>query len=175
MRLAFFVVMLAGLSPLFAQESKQNQFPATHFDRGVELYREGRFNAAVAQFRSYLNLVPDGTQRAEAEYYYSISKLKAGHTDGVPSLQQFLDQNPGSLKTTEANLALGDFYYLKSKYSSALRYYKNVDEKAIDKPLRSQFNYRKGFCLVNGKKYKEAVEVLKAVADAPGEYRDLGS
>ena len=167
--------MLAGLSPLFAQESKQNQFPATHFDRGVELYREGRFNAAVAQFRSYLNLVPDGTQRAEAEYYYSISKLKAGHTDGVPSLQQFLDQNPGSLKTTEANLALGDFYYLKSKYSSALRYYKNVDEKAIDKPLRSQFNYRKGFCLVNGKKYKEAVEVLKAVADAPGEYRDLGS
>ena len=85
MRLAFFVVMLAGLSPLFAQESKQNQFPATHFDRGVELYREGRFNAAVAQFRSYLNLVPDGTQRAEAEYYYSISKLKAGHTDGLPS------------------------------------------------------------------------------------------
>jgi TolA-binding protein len=29
--------------------------------------------------------------------------------------------------------------------------------------------------LVNAKKYKEAVEVLKSVADAPGEYRDLGS
>ena len=175
MRLAFFVVMLTGLSPLFAQEGKLNQFPAAHFDRGVELYREGRFNAAVAQFRSYLNLANEGNQRAEAEYYYSMSKLKAGHTDGVPSLQQFLDQNPGSLKTTEANLALGDFYYLKSKYSSALRYYKQVDDKAIDKELRSQFNYRKGYCLVNGKKFKEAVEVLKAVADAPGEYRDLGS
>ena len=175
MRLAFFVVMLLALSPLFAQEGRQNQFPETHFDRGVELYREGRFNAAAAQFRSYLNLVPSGSARSEAEYYYSISKLKAAHTDGVASLQQFLNQNPGSLKTTEANLALGDFYYLKSKYSSAMRYYKSVDEKAIDKDLRSQFNYRKGFCLVNSKKYKDAVEVLKAVAETPGEYRDLGS
>jgi tetratricopeptide (TPR) repeat protein len=163
------------LGPLFGQEGKQNQFPETHYDRGMELYREGRFNAAVAQFRNYLNVAGNSPQRSEAEYYYAISKLKAQHTDGVASLQQFLDQNPGSLKTNEANLALGDYYYSKPRYSNALRYYKNVDEKSIDKELRSRLNYRKGFCLVNAKKYKDAVEVLKSVADAPGEYRDLGS
>ncbi|GDX50215.1 hypothetical protein LBMAG26_10740 [Bacteroidota bacterium] len=175
MRLAFYVLLMTVLGPLFGQEGKQNQFPETHYDRGMELYREGRFNAAVAQFRNYLNVAGNSSQRSEAEYYYAISKLKAQHTDGVAYLQQFLDQNPGSLKTNEANLALGDFYYLKPRYSNALRYYKNVDEKSIDKELRSRLNYRKGFCLVNAKKYKEAVEVLKSVADAPGEYRDLGS
>ena len=175
MRLAFYVLLMTVVAPLFGQEGKQNQFPDAHYDRGMELYREGRFNAAVAQFRNYLNLAGNSSQRSEAEYYYAISKLKAQHTDGVASLQQFLDQNPGSLKTNEANLALGDYYYLKPKYSNALRYYKNVDEKSIDKELRSRLNYRKGFCLVNAKKYKEAVEVLKSVADAPGEYRDLGS
>ena len=175
MRLAFYVLLMTVVAPLFGQEGKQNQFPDAHYDRGMELYREGRFNAAVAQFRNYLNLAGNSSQRSEAEYYYAISKLKAQHTDGVASLQQFLDQNPGSLKTNEANLALGDYYYLKPKYTNALRYYKNVDEKSIDKELRSRLNYRKGFCLVNAKKYKEAVEVLKSVADAPGEYRDLGS
>jgi len=175
MRLAIYVLLMTVLSPLFGQEGKQNQFPETHYDRGMELYREGRFNAAVAQFRNYLNVAGNSSQRSEAEYYYAISKLKAQHTDGVASLQQFLDQNPGSLKSNEANLALGDYYYLKPRYSNALRYYKNVDEKSIDKELRSRLNYRKGFCLVNAKKYKEAVEVLKSVADAPSEYRDLGS
>ena len=175
MRLAIYVLLMTVLSPLFGQEGKQNQFPETHYDRGMELYREGRFNAAVAQFRNYLNVAGNSSQRSEAEYYYAISKLKAQHTDGVASLQQFLDQNPGSLKSNEANLALGDYYYLKPRYSNALRYYKNVDEKSIDKELRSRLNYRKGFCLVNAKKYKEAVDVLKSVADAPGEYRDLGS
>lgn len=175
MRLAFYVVLMTLLGPLFGQEGKQNQFPETHYDRGMELYREGRFNAAVAQFRNYLNVAGNSPQRSEAEYYYAISKLKAQHTDGVASLQQFLDQNPGSLKANEANLALGDYYYSKPRYSNALRYYKNVDEKSIDKELRSRLNYRKGFCLVNAKKYKDAVEVLKSVADAPGEYRDLGS
>ena len=175
MRLAIYVLLMTVLSPLFGQEGKQNQFPETHYDRGMELYREGRFNAAVAQFRNYLNVAGNSPQRSEAEYYYAISKLKAQHTDGVASLQQFLDQNPGSLKTNEANLALGDYYYSKPRYSNALRYYKNVDEKSIDKELRSRLNYRKGFCLVNAKKYKDAVEVLKSVADAPGEYRDLGS
>ena len=175
MRLAIYVLLMTVLSPLFGQEGKQNQFPETHYDRGMELYREGRFNAAVAQFRNYLNVAGNSSQRSEAEYYYAISKLKAQHTDGVASLQQFLDQNPGSLKSNEANLALGDYYYSKPRYSNALRYYKNVDEKSIDKELRSRLNYRKGFCLVNAKKYKEAVEVLKSVADAPSEYRDLGS
>ena len=175
MRLAIYVLLMTVLSPLFGQEGKQNQFPETHYDRGMELYREGRFNAAVAQFRNYLNVAGNSSQRSEAEYYYAISKLKAQHTDGVASLQQFLDQNPGSLKSNEANLALGDYYYSKPRYSNALRYYKNVDEKSIDKELRSRLNYRKGFCLVNAKKYKEAVDVLKSVADAPGEYRDLGS
>ncbi len=136
MRLAFYVLLMTVLGPLFGQEGKQNQFPETHYDRGMELYREGRFNAAVAQFRNYLNVAGNSSQRSEAEYYYAISKLKAQHTDGVAYLQQFLDQNPGSLKTNEANLALGDFYYLKPRYSNALRYYKNVDEKSIDKELR---------------------------------------
>lgn len=175
MRLAIYVLLMSAFSSVFAQESKQNQFPETHFDRGIELYKEGRFNAAAAQFNSYLNESNNAIQRPEAQYYYAISKLKAGHSDGVASLQQFLDNNPGSLKTNEANLAMGDYYYLKPRYSSALRYYKNVDEKSIDKNLRSQFNYRKGFCLVNAKKYKEAVEVLKSVASTPGEFRDLGS
>lgn len=175
MRFVWFVLLMAATSSLLGQEGMQNQFPETYFERGIELYREGRFNAAASQFRNYTNVAVTSTHSSEAGYYYAISKLKAGHTDGVASLQQFLEKNPGSLKITEANLALGDYYYLKMRYGNAMRFYKNVDAKAIDKDLRPQFNYRKGYCAVSQKKYKEAVETLKSVANTPGEYRDLGS
>lgn len=137
------------------------------------MYREGRFNAAAVQFKSYLDAATKASDHnEEASYFYSMSKLMAMHSDGVLVVQEFLDNHPGSLKSGEANLAMGDYYYKKAKHSLALRYYRNVDAKSLDANQRNQFNYRKGTCEVVLKRYKDALQTLESVANSPGEYRN---
>ncbi len=156
-----------------AQQHTVYQYPQVYFDRGVELYEEGRFNAAISQFDQYFRSVQSSQVSADASFYYSMSKLKAEHEDAVASVESYLDQNPNSIKKPLANLALGDYFYKKEKYSAALAYYRNVDIAGITVDLRNQFQFRKGFCLVFTKKYKDAKVELENVAKKGGEYQGL--
>lgn len=156
-----------------AQTGKQNSYPAVYYQRGAELYREGRFNAAAVQFKSYLDNVDKyGDYIEDAQYFLAMSKLMAQHSNGVISVQDFLDEHPESLKASEANLAMGDFYYKKAKYSMALRYYRNIDPKSLDGKGKQTFLYRKGSCEVLLKRFKDAQQSLESVANSPGEYRN---
>ncbi len=173
MRLVICALLAALVSSLSAQDGPINSYPDVYFQRGSELYREGRFNAAAVQFKSYLDAISKAsTNIEEASYFYSMSKLMAMHSDGVLMVQEFLENHPGSLRSDEANLAMGDFYYKKAKHSLALRYYRNVEVKSLDVTQRNQFNYRKGSCEVILKRYKEAMQTLESVANTPGEYRN---
>lgn len=173
MRLVFSALLAFLVSSVSAQIGPVNNYPEVYFQRGSELYREGRFNAAAVQFKSYLDAASKSSDHTEeASYFYSMSKLMAMHSDGVLVVQEFLDNHPGSLKSGEANLAMGDFYYKKSKHSLALRYYRNVESKSLDASQRNQFNYRKGTCEVVLKRYKDALQTLESVTNSPGEYRN---
>ncbi len=158
---------------LAGQETQVNTYPNIYYQRGVELFDEKKYNAAVAQLGLYLQSDQVLTNRIEAEYYRSVSKMFAGHTDGEASVKRFLQNNPGSHKTHMANLAMGDFYYLKQKYSTALTYYKNVDQSAISKDIADRFYFRKGYCQVSTRKYKDAAETLAPLTKRENEYKTL--
>jgi tetratricopeptide (TPR) repeat protein len=162
-----FALRLAG------QGTQVNRYPGIYYQRGVELFDEKKYNAAVTQLGLYLQSDEVLTNRIEAEYYLSVSKMFAGHTDGEASVRRFLLNNPGSHKTHMANLAMGDFYYLKQKYSTALSYYKNVDQSAISRDISDRFYFRKGYCQVSTKKYKDAAETLQPLTKRNNEYKTL--
>lgn len=158
---------------LAAQETQVNTYPGIYYQHGVELFDEKKYNAAVTQLGLYLQSDQVLTNRIEAEYYLSVSKMFAGHSDGEASVKRFLQNNPGSHKTHMANLAMGDFYYLKQKYSTALSYYKSVDHSAISKDIADRYYFRKGYCQVSTKKYKDAAETLAPLTKKDNEYKTL--
>jgi len=165
--------MLVFALRLTAQETQVNTYPGIYYQRGVELFDVKKYNAAVTQLGLYLQSDQVLTNRIEAEYYLSVSKMFAGHSDGEASVKRFLQNNPGSHKTHMANLAMGDFYYLKQKHSTALSYYKNVDQSAISKDIADRFYFRKGYCQVSTKKYKDAAETLAPLTKRENEYKTL--
>jgi len=160
-------------SYLKAQQHAVNQYPQIYFDRGVELYEEGRYNASISQFDEYFRNCNPTLVNIDASFYYAMSKLKAEHDDAVASVVSFLNQNPNSVKSSLANMALGDFYYLKEKYATALSYYHSVDFGGVSLNIRDQFQFRKGFCSVFTKKFKEAKVELEPVSKHGGEYQTL--
>lgn len=173
MRKSLFFILLSLSIRLSAQQHSVHQYPQVYFERGVELYEEGRYNAAISQFEQYFRMASAQSANVDASFYYSISKLKAEHEDAVASLESYLNQNPNSVKKSLAYLALGDFFYKKEKYSPALSYYRNAEIGGISLHLRDQFQFRKGFCLVFTKKYKEAKIELENVAKKGGEFQSL--
>ena len=173
MRKSLFSIFALMCSLLNAQQHVVNQYPQIYFDRGVELYEEGRYNAAISQFDEYFRNTNASAINTDANFYYAMSKLKAEHDDAVAAVNSFLDQNPNSVKAPQANLALGDFYYRKEKYSTALSYYHQVDIGGVGLEIRDQFQFRKGFCCVFTKKFKEAKVELEPVSKHGGQYQTL--
>ncbi len=173
MRKSLFFILFGLTLRLAAQQHSIYQYPQVYFDRGLELYEEGRFNAAISQFDQYFRMSQPGAATPDASYYYSMSKLKAEHEDAVASVESYLNQNPNSVKRSLANLALGDYFYKKEKYSPALSYYRSVEIGGISVDLKDQFQFRKGFCLVLTKKYKDAKTELEGIAKKGGEFQGL--
>lgn len=173
-KLAFIVLFLTAFR-LSAQQNPVNQYPSVHYQRGLELFDEKKYNAAVTQFQLFIEKTDNIGYKSEAEYYLAVSKLYAEHSDGEAALVRFIETNPGSHKTHMANLALADYYYLKQKYSTALRYYKEVDAMALSKADHDRFFFRKGYSEVMRRKYKDAAETLRPLTETDNEYRVLAT
>jgi TolA-binding protein len=173
MKLRILLLLSVMSLRLAGQQTQINTYPNLYYQRGVELFDEKKYTASVSQLSLYLQSDQVLTNRIEAEYYLSVGKMFAGHSDGEVAVKRFLQNNPGSHKTHMANLAMGDFYYLKQKFSTALTYYKNVDQSAISKDIADRFYFRKGYCQVSTKKYKDAAETLAPLTKRENEYKTL--
>ncbi|MBL7813184.1 MAG: tetratricopeptide repeat protein [Bacteroidetes bacterium] len=175
MRKLIFLFLLGFGVKLTAQQNAVFRYPSVHYQRGVELFDEKKFNAAITQFQLFIQSNPGPGEYAEADYYMAMSKLYAGHADGETSVLHFVEKNPGSHKTHMANLALGDYYYLNRKFSTALSYYKQVDPLAIANQDKDRFYFRKGYSQVATRKYKDAAETLRPLTEKENEFRTLAT
>lgn len=171
-KIVFSAILLLTLSAK-AQQNQVYTYPNTYYSRGLELFDEKKYNAAILQFRLFMENSTNDALKTEADYYMSMSKLYAGHTDGEAAVQRFLESNPGSHKTHMANMALGDYWYIQQKYSKALSYYKEVDPIAISNQEKDRFYFRKGYSEVATKKYKDAIETLEPLTQKESEYKIL--
>jgi tetratricopeptide (TPR) repeat protein len=165
------VFLLAGGSSVQAQQTELYSGPGVNYRRAENLFEQGKWNGSIAEFNRFLAQgTADRMTRADAEYYIAVAKLYADHSDGEAALLAFLDRNPGSYKTNNANLALGDYYFKNGKYSRALTYYKNADASGIPFEERNRLRFNMGYSQVLTRKYKEAVETLEPLTDGNAEY-----
>ena len=63
MRYCVYAFLLFSVSALWGQQHPVNTFPSIYTQRGIELYEEGRFNAAIAQFEEALKNAKEETKK----------------------------------------------------------------------------------------------------------------
>ena len=169
--LAIVLLWFVGLS---AQPHPVNTYPGIYAKRGIELYEEGRFNAAIAQFETALKNDPTIQLNDDVRYYHAMAKLYAKHENAEPFLVSYLANHPNEARANQANLALGDYFYDLGQYGSALSYYRDVKEATIAPAQRIAYYYHMGFCYVQRGKYDKGKEWLQKVVEKPSEYQGFG-
>jgi len=149
------IVMISVISKLPAQISFIRDEIDNAYVKGVDLFEKEKYPAAIKMFDSYLknsggiNLNRD----LDAEYYSAMASLKLFHPDAEYRMTRFVASWPGSERTNDAWLALGDYFYQNKNYRKASSYYRKVNRMLIEKDKLPEYCFRYGHSsLMNGDK-----------------------
>lgn len=120
MKAAGFVVALCLLfqSQAFAQDPDQKAQASQHFRRGVELFQEEAFRAALAEFQRAYEIAPDyrllyniGQTKLELHDYLGAAQsyeryLQAGYLDIAPERRTEVEQALSALRERTASIKI---------------------------------------------------------------------
>lgn len=159
--LLFFYLLVHTLS---AQDQlSQNRIEKLYM-QGTDLVNHTNYGAARESFSEFLKLAsPTDARRSEAEYYVAFCALNLGHKDGEKLIDDFIDNNPSSPKSSTAFYDLAVFFYGEGNYTKATTYFKKVNFPALTLDQQSEGHFKFGYSYFNQKKLDEALEQFNFV------------
>lgn len=124
------------------------------------LFDQGKFNASFHEFEKIQSNVDAKSEiYSEAEYFKSVSALKAGHSPGSKMLSTYIHDFPESPYKNEAWFNLGDYQFNRKQYKLVVRSFANVDRTDLSESQRIQLQYQNGYAhLMNENLEKAASE-----------------
>lgn len=158
-------------SQLKAQETDYYKDVQKDIDVARSLYEHQKYNAAFRQFELIQKQVNEKSEIfSEAEYYKSVSALKAGHTPGGKMVDNFIEEHPESPYINQAWLNLGDYQFDKKQYSNVIRSFSNVDRSDLSENERVKLQYQTGYAQLMEGNNDEAATEFYAIKDGNSFY-----
>ncbi len=149
-------VLFTNIS-LFGQDQNVQQL----ISEGIALHDEGRYDEAIARYRSALILQP-GSSLASYEMAFSYFRLQK-YDSSIKYGSQALDQNNGSQH--ESYIVLGNSFDLMGQPGKAIKVY---EEGLKNYPNSNLLNYNLALTCFNQKDYKKAEQaVINAINARP--------
>jgi len=133
------------------------------FNQGKDLFIQEKYAASVRNFENYLKSAKptDAGQIQEAEFYIAANAYELRQTDASDKLTRYLAQYPNTPFLDKTNVMLGTLLFEKKKYPAALTYFKQVNEKHLEKREMIDVMFRKGYCFLDAKSYAQALLIFK--------------
>lgn len=137
------VLMLCMCSFTFAQTPKEL------LDKGLELYRDGKWQDAVLMLRRVQTSTDDGTLKNDALYWISSAELFAGaYEAALQDVENYLKNVPSTdTKYYEAVYNKGRILYYLNQYDGAIPVFKTYADAVQDPSRKSSAYYWIGECL----------------------------
>ena len=127
-----------------------------YLERGLQMYESRNYVGAIDQLQHLKQLPADASMREQADYYIALSEFERGLESSVVSLQRFVDTYPSSPLATEAQLKVGNYYFYRGQWESALLSYSMVRNRALDLDGDEDLEYRRAYCNLRLGNYHEA-------------------
>ncbi len=163
-------LLFAGITA-HAQETEYYTDIQKDIRMGKELYRQKKYNAAFRQFEKIQAQVDEKSELySEAEFYMSVSALKAGHSSGGEMVEKFVDDYPESPYMNSAWLNLGDYQFSKRQYKYALKSFANVDEAGITGEEQTKLHYQLGYSYLMTEENDKAAAEFYQIKDGNSFY-----
>jgi TolA-binding protein len=134
---------------------------------GKELFELGKYNAVYGQFEKVQKKVDEKSELySEAEYYKSVSALKAGHTSGNDLVENFIRKYPESPYINRAWLNIGDYQFERRQFAVALRSFNNIDKTDLSRDEQIKLHYQLGYSYMMTDNPEQAASEFYQIKDA---------
>jgi tetratricopeptide (TPR) repeat protein len=150
MQIRFLSVLIAAgiCSALSGQPTLYHIGDESRYQRGLELYQNGKYSAAQQIFRDLaLEYSATNTEMASrSEYYHALCALKLFNKDAEFLVTRYIANNVESPYTNSAYFALANYFYQSKNYGNAQEYYQKTDYMQLSKNEQAEYNFKSGYC-----------------------------
>ena len=152
------LLSVLAAAPLVAlcQPGVMSSEAAGYLERGKLMYESRNYVGAIDQLEHMKQLPADASMREQADYYIALSRFERGEEGSLAALQQFIDEHPASPLAVEAQLKVGNYYFYRGQWESALVSYSFVRNRALDLDSDEDLEYRRAYCNLRLGNYSEA-------------------
>lgn len=142
-----------------------------NIDIAKELFEKEKYISTFREFQKIQNKVDRESEfYSEAEYFKSVSALKAGYSAGNKMLTAFTENYPESPYINRAWFNLGDYQFEKRQYTVAIRTYSKVDRNDLSENDRIKLQYQNGYANLMADNIEVAKREFYDIKDANNLY-----
>ncbi len=172
LRILYFVtVFLLMQLQLKSQETAYYDNIQQRTDVAKELFAKGKYISTFHEFHKIQKQVDKHSELySEAEYFKSVSALKAGYMAGSKMLTGFTNDYPESPYINNAWFNLGDYQFEKKQYAVAIKTLSNVNRKDLSESDRIKIAYLNGYSNMMTENLETAAKEFNTVKDANSIY-----
>ncbi len=149
-------VLAAAPIVAVAQPGVMNSEAAGYLERGRLMYESHNYVGAIDQLEHIKRLPADASLREQADYYIALSHFERGEESSLNLLEDFIDRYPASPLAVEAQMKVGNYYFYRGQWESALLSYSLVRNRSLDLNSDEDLEYRRAYCNLRLGNYHEA-------------------
>ena len=166
-----YVLLLISVN-IIAQETVYNNPINITYREATSLFNHNNYGSALLAYEKFMGDEQNkkSAYYEDAAYYSTVCKVKLGNKDAANQIKKFLADYPASTWVPTINFELGNIYYKEKKYSKALDAYNFLSESKIDASKRSEFLYKKGYCLMKQSQFDKALVSYEKVMNTNSSY-----
>ena len=156
MKKVLLLALVAAPAIALAQPGVMSSEAAGYLERGRLMYESHNYVGAIDQLEHMKQLPADASMREQADYYIALSKFERGDESSLADLMRFIDQYPESQLAVDAQMRVGNFYFYRGQWESALLSYSMVRNRSLDLNSDEDLEYRRAYCNLRLGNYREA-------------------
>jgi TolA-binding protein len=159
----FFVLIVFVFTNLQAQQTQRSTDVLGKYQDALHFYDQNQFDAASKIFRSIYYEIDSEQLKSNVDYFLANCAIKLGKPKADKMMEDFISENPTSLKTNKAYLEVGNYYFENKDFNKANTWLSKVNTSSLSKnELRTyQFNY--GYTNFRTKNYGKAQQLFENV------------
>ncbi|MBQ6079558.1 MAG: tetratricopeptide repeat protein [Muribaculaceae bacterium] len=127
-----------------------------YLERGRQMYDSRNYVGAIDQLEHLKQMPADASMLEQADYYIALSRFEQGEESSIDDLMRFIDTYTASPLAMEAQLKVGNYYFYRGQWESALISYSLVRNRSLDLNSDEDLEYRRAYCNLRLGNYREA-------------------
>lgn len=154
---------------LFAFVSAQSQQTQRFVDvlgeyqEALHLYEQNQFDASSKAFRKLYSELDSDQLKANVDYYLAKCAIELNQPGADELMENFILNNPTSLKTNKAYLEVGNYYFQNRDFLKANKWLSKVNTSSLSRNELKTYQFNYAYTNFRLKNYQKAQQLFENV------------